>query len=105
MVLDFPDRVKMIREFVTRRSTGQWPVCVGRKPRRQPLEVGYFRTQYIAAKTAEQALQAVLSKEGRVGVMEKEDRLVISDYAENLAMVGKVLERIDHPRPQVRIAP
>ena len=68
-----------------------------------PLEVGYFRTQHITAKTAEQALQAVLSKDGRVGVMEKEDRLLVTDYAENLAMVEKVLERIDQPRPQVRI--
>ena len=35
--------------------------------------------------------------------MEKEDRLLVTDYAENLAMVEKVLERIDRPRPQVRI--
>ena len=68
-----------------------------------PLEVGYFRTQHISAKTAETALQAVLSKEGRVAVLEREDRLLVTDYAENLAMAEKVLLRIDHPRPQVRI--
>ena len=45
----------------------------------------------------------MLSKDGRVGVMEKEDRLLVTDYAENLAMVEKVLARIDQPRPQVRI--
>ena len=45
----------------------------------------------------------MLSKDGRVGVMEKEDRLLVTDYAENLAMVEKVLEQIDQPRPQVRI--
>jgi hypothetical protein len=48
-------------------------------------------------------LQAVLSKEGRVAVMEREDRLLVTDYAENLAMAEKVLQRVDHPRPQVRI--
>ena len=83
VVLDFPDRVKMIREFVAsidRASNGG--VRAG-----EPLEVGYFRTQHISAKVAEEALQAVLSKEGRVGVMEKEDRLVISDHPENLAMI------------------
>jgi len=69
----------------------------------QPLEVGYFRTQYIAARAASEALQAVISKEGRVGVLDKEDRLVITDYAENLAMVEQVLKKIDRPRPQVRI--
>ena len=35
--------------------------------------------------------------------MEREDRLLVTDYAENLAMVEKVLQRIDRPRPQVRI--
>jgi general secretion pathway protein D len=45
----------------------------------------------------------VLSKSGRIGVMEREDTLVISDYAQNLAMVEKVLMRIDQPRPQVKI--
>jgi general secretion pathway protein D len=104
VVLDFPDRVKMIREFVATledNRNGRFPSAENRSG--VPLEVGYFRTQHITAKTAETALQAVLSKEGRVAVMEKEDRLLISDYAENLAMAEKVLQRIDHPRPQVRI--
>ncbi len=104
VVLDFPDRVKMIREFVAtldNAGNGRFPSAENRSG--VPLEVGYFRTQHISAKTAEQALQAVLSKEGRVAVMEKEDRLLVSDYAENLAMIEKVLQRIDHPRPQVRI--
>jgi general secretion pathway protein D len=104
VVLDFPDRVKMIREFVAtldNAGNGRFPSAENRNG--VPLEVGYFRTQHIAAKTAEIALQAVLSKEGRVAVMEKEDCLLVTDYAENLSMVEKVLARIDHPRPQVRI--
>ena len=103
-MLDFPDRVKMIREFVATidsASSGRFASPDGRNG--MPLEVGYFRTQYITAHTAEAGIQAVLSKDGRVGVMEKEDRLLVTDYADNLAMVEKVLERIDHPRPQVRI--
>lgn len=104
VVLDFPDRVKMIREFVkTLETAGAGRFPTGEARNGVPLEVGYFRTQHISAKTAEQALQAVMSKEGRVGVLEKEDRLLVTDYAENLAMVEKVLQRIDHPRPQVRI--
>ena len=104
VVLDFPDRVKMIREFVAtldNAGSGRFPSAENRNG--VPLEVGFFRTQHIAAKTAETALQAVLSKEGRVAVMEREDRLLVTDYAENLAMAEKVLMRIDHPRPQVRI--
>jgi general secretion pathway protein D len=104
VVLDFPDRVKMIREFVAtldNAGNGRFPSAENRNG--VPLEVGYFRTQHITAKTAEIALQAVLSKEGRVAVLEKEDRLLVTDFAENLAMAEKVLERVDHPRPQVRI--
>jgi general secretion pathway protein D len=104
VVLDFPDRVKMIRDFIDRlenAGSGRFPSAENRNG--IPLEVGYFRTQHITAKTAEQALNAVLSKEGRVAVMEREDRLLVTDYAENLAMAEKVIARIDHPRPQVRI--
>lgn len=68
-----------------------------------PLEVAYFRTQYISAKTAEHALQAVLSKGGRATVMDKEDRLLVTDYTDNLNMVEKVMQSIDRPSPQVRI--
>jgi general secretion pathway protein D len=104
LVLDFPDRVNMIREFVAAvdtASSGRFASPDGRTG--LPLEVAYFRTQHISARTAEQIVQTILSGDGRVGVMEKEDRLLVTDYAENLAMVEKVLQRIDYPRPQVRI--
>ena len=104
VVLDFPDRVQMIREFVAAidgATQGRFATSGGRDG--LMLEVGYFRTQYIAARSAEQVIHTILSKDGRVAVMEKEDRLLVTDYAENLAMVEKVLDRIDRPRPQVRI--
>jgi general secretion pathway protein D len=103
-VLDFPDRVQMIRDFVTSVDDATKAEHAGVGVRAfAPLEVGYFRTQYITAKAAQDALAAVLSKEGRCTIMEKEDRLLVSDYVENLAMVQSVLQRIDRPRPQVRI--
>src|SRR3954468_22395016 len=104
VVLDFPDRVKMIREFVATvdgAGTGRFASPDARNG--MPLEVGYYRTQHISAKTAEVALQAVLSKAGKSTVMDKEDRLLVTDFADNLAMVEKVLASIDQPRPQVRI--
>jgi general secretion pathway protein D len=104
VVLDFPHQVQLVRNFVRSlegETEGQFASPEGRVGR--PLEVGYFKMQHITAKAAEQALAAVLSKSGRVGVLEEEDRLVISDHAENLAMIEKVLARIDYPRPQVRI--
>ena len=57
IVLDFPDRVKMIREFVATldNATGSQFAAPGSRDG-VPLEVGHFRTQYITARTAEQAL-------------------------------------------------
>jgi general secretion pathway protein D len=104
VVLDFPDRVKMIRDFVTtidNAGSGRFASAESRNG--MPLEVLYYRTQHISAKSAEQALQAVLSKAGKATVMEKEDRLLVTDYSDNLEMVEKVLKSIDRPRPQVRI--
>ena len=105
MVLDFPDRVNMIREFVSTidgAGGGEFGSAASRTGK--PLDVAYVHTQYISARTAEQSLQAVISKSGRVGVLEREDRLLIVDFPENIAIAKKVLERIDHPRPQVRIS-
>ncbi len=105
VVLDFPDRVKMIREFVkTLESAGGGGHFATAENRTNGgLDVGYFRTQHIAIKTAEQAILPVMSKVGKCSIMEKEDRLIVADYPENLAMIEKVLIEIDHPRPQVRI--
>jgi general secretion pathway protein D len=104
IVVDFPDRVQAIRDFVATldSATGNQFAAPGSRDA-LPLEVGHYRTQYITARSAEQALAAVLSKSGRAAVMEREDRLVVTDFAPNLAMVEKVLDMIDRPRPQVRI--
>jgi general secretion pathway protein D len=104
VVLDFPDRVKMIRDFVaTIDSAGSGRFATAESRNGMPLEVLYYRTQYIPAKTAEQALQTVLSKAGKATALEHEDRLLVTDYSDNLEMVEKVLKSVDQPRPQVRI--
>ena len=104
VVLDFPDRVKMMRDFVaTLDSAGSGRFAAGEVRNGMALEVGTFRTQHISAKSAELALAGVLSKSGKATAMDKEDRVLVTDYSDNLAMVEKVLASIDRPRPQVRI--
>lgn len=104
VVLDFPDRVKMIRDFVaTIDNAGSGRFASAESRNGMPLEVLYYRTQHISAKSAEQALQSVMSKAGRATALDKEDRLLVTDYSDNLEMVEKVLKSIDSPRPQVRI--
>lgn len=104
LVVDYSDRIASIREFVTNmdaaaaQSTGGIPVGSN-----QQLQVSYFHTQYIPVDSAKEPLTAVLSQAGRVATMPDENRLVVVDYAPNIAMARRVLERIDRPVPQVRI--
>ncbi|MEM6330639.1 MAG: hypothetical protein AAF790_10365 [Planctomycetota bacterium] len=104
-VLDFPDRVRMIREFAlsvddaARRASGQAPI--GQGP--EQLQVAYLKTHFINAENAATMLETVLSPAGRVASMAEEDRLVVVDFAANLQMAQAVLQRIDQPRPQVAV--
>jgi len=104
LVVDYADRVASIRNFIASmdaaasKSTGGIPAETY-----QRLEVSYFHTQYIPAETAKEALAAVLSQAGRVAAMPAENRLIVVDYASNIAMVRRVLTKIDRPIPQVRI--
>lgn len=104
LVVDYVDRVTAIREFVASmdaaasRTTGGIPTASY-----QRLDVSYFHTQFIPVDSAKEPITAVLSQAGRVATMPAENRLVVVDYASNIAMVRKVLERIDRPIPQVRI--
>jgi general secretion pathway protein D len=104
MVLDYADRVETISAFIERMEAGAANAAGasgGLAPSR--LDVAYFHTHYIPAESAQQPLLAVLSPLGRIAVMPRENRLLVVDYAANLEMVRKVLDRIDRPRPQVRI--
>ena len=104
IVIDFPERVKMIRDLVDSidaASGGPGMLDASGKPK--PLQVGYFHTQYIPVASAKQVLAAVIGPVGRIEAIDEEDRLIMVDFAENLAMAERVLSQVDRPRPQVQI--
>lgn len=104
LVVDFPDRVAMIRDLARQLDTATQGLGLpGVGPGPRPLEVAYFRTHFISATTAATALDAVLSEAGQAAPIDKDDRLLIVDYAENIRMAEAVLARLDRPRPQVNI--
>lgn len=104
LVVDYADRVASVRAFVDQmdaaasEETGGIPMGSY-----QRLQVMYFPVQYIPADSAREPISAVLSQAGRVATMPDENRIVVVDYASNIAMVQRVLQKIDHPVPQVRI--
>lgn len=104
IVIDFPERVKMIRDLVASiDAASRGPGMLDATGRPRDLEVGYFHTQYITVTDAKLVLATVLSPVGRAEAMIAEDRLIVVDFAENLAMVERVLSSVDRPRPQVQI--
>lgn len=110
-VLDFPDRVKMIREFVASidaASSGRPTATNGADPADplvgpEALSVAYLKAQFVPAERAQVILETVLSPLGRISIMPTEDRLLVVDRPQNLEMVRQVLAKIDRPRPQVNI--
>ncbi|CAK9037525.1 Secretin OutD (General secretion pathway protein D) (Pectic enzymes secretion protein OutD) (Type II secretion system protein D) (T2SS protein D) [Durusdinium trenchii] len=104
IVIDFPERVKMIRDLVASVDAASGgPGMLDATGRPKPLEVGYFHTQYITVADAKKVLATVLSAVGRVEAVDGEDRLVVVDFAENLQVIERVLANLDRPRPQVQI--
>jgi general secretion pathway protein D len=104
LVVDYADRVESVAAFVERLEGSAAQVAgTASSTGTGQLQVSYFRTHFIPAGAAQQPLLSVLSPMGRVAVMAQENRLVVVDYASNIEMVRKVLERIDRPLPQVRI--
>lgn len=104
LVVDFADRVESIRQFVAQmdaaasRSTGGLHTESYKR-----LQVAYFHTQFIPVENVREPITSLLSPAGRVSTMPAESRLIVVDYPTNVEMVRKVLEKIDRPRPQVRI--
>jgi general secretion pathway protein D len=67
-------------------------------------KVAYFDLQYTKAEALAPAVQPLLNALGRVSVMTKDNRLIVYDTEEKLALIADAVRQLDVPRPQVRIA-
>lgn len=110
LVIDYADRAEKIAAFIEKMEQAAAkiePVVVAPDGTLQPetgqLEVAYFHTQFVPADSVRGPLQAVMSPQGRVEVMSSENRVIVVDTSAHIDMVRRVLQRIDRPRPQVRI--
>jgi len=101
LVVDYPDRVAMIREFVAGLNSSSDTSATGAGE--SELQTLQLQPQYVPALMLKDALGAVLSKEGKVIVIDGENRVVAVDYPYYLRLARQVMDQVDRPRPQVRI--
>jgi len=101
-VVDYPNHVEMIRTAVTKID--QVAAGSGAAPGTRVItDVLNYRPEYIDAKSLLEAIQSLISADGRAAVVESENQVVVIDRPENLRMIEGMLQRLDIPKPQVRI--
>lgn len=101
-VVDYPNHVKMIRDAA--EQIDQVAANSGVAPGSRVItDVLNYRPEYIDAKSLLEAIQSLISSDGRAAVVESENQVVVIDRPENLRMIHEMLQRLDIPKPQVRI--
>ncbi|MBN1851771.1 MAG: type II secretion system protein GspD [Pirellulales bacterium] len=103
MILDFPDRVAMIRAFVQNIDAHSVPVKDEITSVPQTVSIMYLTPDFIEPSSVKDAIEAVLSEDGKAAIIDKERKIVVVDYPSNLARASDVVKQVDIPRPQVRI--
>ena len=68
-----------------------------------PTVVQVYEPQFVPAAILAEGVTPLLSDEGRLSSLELEDKLVISDRPEAIDRITAAIEKLDRPRPQVRI--
>ena len=104
MVVDFPDRVARIRQFVEeidRATHGKVTGTVASE--NGPLAAASFTPEFVSAASLQTAVETVLSAEGKVAVVDPENRLVVADQQERVELARQIVKDLDIPRRQVRI--
>lgn len=101
-VVDYPHHVQMIREAVA--NIDRVAAASGAAPGTRIItDVLNFRPEYIDAKSLLEAIQSLISADGRAAVVDSENQVIVIDRPENLRMIESMLRRLDVPKPQVRI--
>ncbi|MFN3152384.1 secretin N-terminal domain-containing protein [Bremerella sp.] len=101
-VVDYPNHLDMIRKAV--KNIDQVAAGSGAAPGTRVItDVLNYRPEYINAKSLLEAIQSLISSDGRAAIVESENQVVVIDRPENLRMIEGMLQRLDVPKPQVRI--
>lgn len=104
MVLDFPDRVARVRQFVDELDGTGSNAAVGPADGKSgALQVAQFSPQFASASSLMAAMETILSADGKIATMEPDNKLVIADHPSQIELARQLIEQLDIPRQQVRI--
>ncbi len=109
MVIDFPDRVAKVRQFVEELDQAGGRVTNGQAavgPAGEeigPLTYAHFSPQFVAASSLKIAVETVLSEAGKVAVMEPDNKLIVADHPYQIEQIRQLVADLDVPRQQIRI--
>jgi len=116
LVLDYEERIDQIKQQVSvleqvandqrgtvARSTNGATTNIPSMLAVQTNEVRVFRPQYVPVDILMESLRPLLSSSGQISSLPAEDRLIISETPENLAVLERAIGELDMPRRQVRI--
>jgi general secretion pathway protein D len=104
MVVDFADRVTMIRQFIENLDRASGQVGPGGSPQHaQAIQVAHFTPQNVSADSLKESVEIVLSEKGKVAAVQPENQLVVADFTTNLELARKIVQDLDVPRRQVHI--
>jgi general secretion pathway protein D len=121
LVLDYPDRMELIRSRLL-----ELDLAAGQMSRDAAeasglpnpadafapapdadgtieLDVRVFRPQFVKVQTLLPAIESLISRNGRVAVLENEDQVIVAERTEILDVIEEAVAALDQPRPQVRI--
>ncbi|MGJ8639080.1 MAG: type II secretion system protein GspD [Opitutaceae bacterium] len=66
-------------------------------------EIFVYDCKYIQATNLRRVLEEFISSDGMVAESSESDQIVLSDTAQNLEMMKKIIERLDQPVPQILV--
>lgn len=103
VVFDFPQNIAAIRQFVGQLDAAARQSAADLASGAANMQSAKFSPQYIDAASLKEVVQSLLSKDGKVGMMELENKIVVFDYPAHLRLIDDMVQKLDVPRPQVRI--
>ncbi len=69
----------------------------------QPIRTEVFSLEFANAKDMEKVVNTLISSDGKVGIDERLNCIVVTDTAANLQRIGQILKKLDTKAPEVMI--